>query len=123
MIAGTTLYEVVRCLDYWGKIGRNRARDMETTALLEERGWLVLRFWAHEPRAAAVESLRVPVRDSQRLIAGRLSTQSSVIGWIGATRSPKSLCRAISAVRPNPKSQRPVGENRHAATTSKPSTG
>jgi len=32
--------------DYWeGKIGRNRLRDIETTELLEERGWRVLRFW------------------------------------------------------------------------------
>ncbi|AZZ50266.1 hypothetical protein C5C31_07950 [Rathayibacter rathayi] len=31
--------------DYWeGKIGRNRLRDIETTELLEERGWRVVRF-------------------------------------------------------------------------------
>ena len=45
-------------LEYWGtKIGRNRARDLETTALLEARGWLVLRFWEHEPPATAAASI------------------------------------------------------------------
>ena len=35
---------------YWRpKIERNRARDLETTAQLQEQGWKVLRFWEHEP--------------------------------------------------------------------------
>jgi DNA mismatch endonuclease (patch repair protein) len=34
---------------YWpDKIARNRERDLETTHLLEESGWRVLRFWEHE---------------------------------------------------------------------------
>ncbi|WP_090040365.1 MULTISPECIES: very short patch repair endonuclease [unclassified Leifsonia] len=34
---------------YWSsKVGRNRLRDVETTRILEERGWLVMRFWEHE---------------------------------------------------------------------------
>jgi len=46
---------------YWAhKIETNRERDVETDALLRDRGWLVLRFWEHEPRedvAAAIEAI------------------------------------------------------------------
>lgn len=36
--------------DYWlPKLARNRERDREATAALEAAGWLVLRFWEHEP--------------------------------------------------------------------------
>lgn len=50
-------------LDYWStKIGRNQARDLETTALLETRGWLVLRFWEHEPPSAVAERIVERVR-------------------------------------------------------------
>lgn len=49
--------------DYWeGKIGRNRLRDVETTALLEERGWRVLRFWEHETPASIATSIVGVVR-------------------------------------------------------------
>ena len=35
--------------EFWAsKIAGNMARDVETTALLEAAGWLVLRFWEHE---------------------------------------------------------------------------
>lgn len=44
---------------FWrDKLKRNRERDVETTRLLEERGWSVMRFWTHEtPQeiAAAIE--------------------------------------------------------------------
>jgi DNA mismatch endonuclease (patch repair protein) len=44
---------------FWlAKIKRNAARDLETTARLEEAGWLVLRYWEHETPevvAAAIE--------------------------------------------------------------------
>lgn len=37
---------------YWAeKVQRNRDRDAETTRILTERGWLVLRFWEHEDPA------------------------------------------------------------------------
>lgn len=41
--------------DFWAtKIAGNRARDAETTALLEQAGWTVVRVWEHtEPAAAA----------------------------------------------------------------------
>lgn len=39
---------------FWSeKIKRNRARDIETTRLLTDRGWSVLRIWEHEIRADA----------------------------------------------------------------------
>ncbi|MEU2516313.1 very short patch repair endonuclease [Streptomyces syringium] len=35
---------------YWSeKVARNMARDRDTDARLSEAGWLVLRFWEHEP--------------------------------------------------------------------------
>ncbi len=35
--------------DYWeAKIVRNRERDLHQTALLEEAGWHLMRFWTHE---------------------------------------------------------------------------
>lgn len=43
---------------YWAsKIHQNRERDMETTRLLEARGWTVLRIWEHEPVDRAVEQI------------------------------------------------------------------
>lgn len=36
--------------DYWEpKIRNNVRRDRETDGLLRDAGWLVLRFWEHEP--------------------------------------------------------------------------
>lgn len=36
--------------DYWSpKIARNSARDKETTSILLEEGWCVLRYWEHTP--------------------------------------------------------------------------
>jgi len=56
-------------LDYWGtKIGRNQARDAETTALLEARGWLVLRFWEHEPPATAAASIVERVQERRAAV-------------------------------------------------------
>lgn len=44
------------CSSFWlDKIGRNRLRDHETSALLERAGWRVLRVWEHEPPDAALE--------------------------------------------------------------------
>ncbi|MDJ1115103.1 very short patch repair endonuclease [Microbacterium dauci] len=49
--------------DYWeGKVDRNRLRDVETTELLEERGWRVLRFWEHEAPASIAASIVDVVR-------------------------------------------------------------
>ncbi|ARQ71016.1 very short patch repair endonuclease [Streptomyces marincola] len=59
--------------DYWrDKIGRNVQRDRDTDARLAEAGWLVLRFWEHEPVEAcsravcdAVASRRVALANSR----------------------------------------------------------
>lgn len=57
-------------LDYWStKIGRNQARDLETTTLLEERGWVVLRFWEHELRAAVAASIAERVRERRASVS------------------------------------------------------
>jgi DNA mismatch endonuclease (patch repair protein) len=52
--------------DYWkGKIGRNRQRDAETTALLVERGWTVLRFWEHESAPVVADCIAEAVKAGQ----------------------------------------------------------
>jgi DNA mismatch endonuclease, patch repair protein len=44
--------------DYWReKIGRNVQRDRDTDSRLEEAGWLVLRFWEHQPVESCAESV------------------------------------------------------------------
>jgi len=36
--------------DYWdAKVRRNEERDKQTTGLLEDAGWRVIRLWEHEP--------------------------------------------------------------------------
>jgi len=43
---------------YWGpKIARNRERDAEQTMLLQSGGWMVMRFWEHEPAAAVAAAV------------------------------------------------------------------
>lgn len=65
--------------DYWeGKIGRNQVRDIETTELLEERGWRVLRFWEHEVPASIAASIVDVVRDRREVTRrGRTGSPSS----------------------------------------------
>jgi DNA mismatch endonuclease (patch repair protein) len=57
--------------DFWNdKLARNVARDSETTAVLQEAGWTVLRFWEHEVETDAVTcALRV----ADALEASRIS--------------------------------------------------
>lgn len=49
---------------YWdAKLQRNSVRDDETTRMLEDAGWTVLRFWEHVPaRQAADEVLQAYAR-------------------------------------------------------------
>jgi DNA mismatch endonuclease (patch repair protein) len=50
-------------VEYWSrKIAGNRARDLATTSILEERGWVVLRFWEHDLPSAASEQIERVVR-------------------------------------------------------------
>ncbi|MCP3756225.1 very short patch repair endonuclease [Streptomyces sp. TBY4] len=52
--------------DWWRvKLERNRARDLETTAHLEDEGWLVLRFWEHELPDAVAARVVAAVRGSR----------------------------------------------------------
>lgn len=45
--------------DFWAaKIDRNRARDRETTTVLRDAGWIVLRYWAHENPEQVAASIR-----------------------------------------------------------------
>ena len=47
---------------YWDeKVRQNRARDAETTKKLAQAGWMVLRFWEHEPVEAVVERIQEQV--------------------------------------------------------------
>ncbi|WP_093278937.1 very short patch repair endonuclease [Saccharopolyspora shandongensis] len=43
---------------YWSdKVARNIARDRDTDQALTEAGWLVLRFWEHEPPEHCVHQI------------------------------------------------------------------
>lgn len=47
---------------YWeAKVSRNRERDLETTARLEQSGWTVLRLWEHEDPDQAAELVQETV--------------------------------------------------------------
>ncbi|MDX3401062.1 MULTISPECIES: very short patch repair endonuclease [Streptomyces] len=47
---------------YWSeKVVRNVSRDRDTDARLREAGWLVLRFWEHEPSDACANEIAVTV--------------------------------------------------------------
>lgn len=50
--------------DYWlPKLERNIDRDKETTRILEDAGWLVLRFWDHQAPEEAAAAIIAAVRD------------------------------------------------------------
>lgn len=54
-------------VDYWpDKIARNRARDIETTKILTESGWQVLRFWEHEDAESVAATVIGAVRERQQ---------------------------------------------------------
>ncbi|WP_308494045.1 very short patch repair endonuclease [Microbacterium terrisoli] len=58
---------------YWAdKRARNHERDLETTALLYEAGWTVLRFWEHDvlrdPDAVATAIGEAVSRATSRLV-------------------------------------------------------
>ena len=42
------------------------SRDVETTARLEEAGWIVLRYWSHDLSLAIAESVAVRVLAARR---------------------------------------------------------
>jgi len=55
----------VRNAHYWGpKIAGNQERDRRHDLALSEAGWLVLRFWEHQPPPAVVTEVRSVYRAS-----------------------------------------------------------
>lgn len=53
-------------VNYWpAKIASNRARDLQTTELLEAAGWQVFRFWEHEDAQEVADCIVRAVRTSQ----------------------------------------------------------
>lgn len=51
------------------KIERNKRRDLETTRLLEDRGWTVLRVWEHDDPEVVASTTRSIV-EARRTAAG-----------------------------------------------------
>lgn len=50
--------------DFWSaKINGNRRRDAQTTAALEDQGWIVLRFWEHERPLSVASRIIEVVRE------------------------------------------------------------
>jgi DNA mismatch endonuclease (patch repair protein) len=48
---------------FWSqKIETNAARDLDTTAQLEEAGWHVVRLWAHVPPEVAADQIQEAMR-------------------------------------------------------------
>jgi DNA mismatch endonuclease, patch repair protein len=44
--------------EFWSaKVHRNRERDVETTAVLREHGWTVMRFWEHDDLTVAAQQV------------------------------------------------------------------
>lgn len=53
---------------YWAeKVATNRQRDLETSECLRESGWLVLRFWEHQPPSEVAEAVVRAVQDRRAI--------------------------------------------------------
>jgi DNA mismatch endonuclease (patch repair protein) len=53
--------------DYWNpKLSGNVERDRETDERLAEAGWLVLRFWEHDPPEAIARAVESAVSERRR---------------------------------------------------------
>ena len=49
---------------YWAeKVANNRERDADTSERLRESGWLVLRFWEHQPANDIAEAIIIAVQE------------------------------------------------------------
>lgn len=70
------------------KIEGNRARDVETTRVLEEEGWIVVRIWEHERESQAVALVRAALGESSNneLVGGGGSRSRSAPYKRGANR-------------------------------------
>lgn len=49
------------------KFDKNRLRDQRANALLREAGWLVLRYWEHEPPEAVVSDIIRNLEDRKQI--------------------------------------------------------
>ncbi|MFF9000154.1 very short patch repair endonuclease [Streptomyces achromogenes] len=57
---------------YWSeKVLRNMERDRDTNQRLVNAGWLVLRFWEHEPSDACADKIAAAVRRRRAVNGGR----------------------------------------------------
>lgn len=53
--------------DYWNeKISRNVQRDRDTDARLTAEGWLVLRFWEHQPADSCAAAVVAAVQERRQ---------------------------------------------------------
>lgn len=77
--------------DYWlPKISRNQERDRETTTALEAAGWLVLRYWEHQPAAVIVHEIaaNVAARRNARTPSSNPGAASAPLSaWATSLRS------------------------------------
>lgn len=49
---------------YWAeKVAGNRWRDLDTSERLKDAGWLVLRFWEHQPPSEVAEAIIQAVQE------------------------------------------------------------
>lgn len=59
-----------RNADYWhAKFAKNGQRDAATDLLLEQAGWLVLRFWEHEPVEQVLAAVVAAVTERRAALA------------------------------------------------------
>lgn len=67
--------------EFWRlKLAGNRARDVQTTKILESAGWVVLRFWTHEQPDVIAKTIRTEVmrrREAQSRVSRDITDSAS----------------------------------------------
>ena len=54
---------------YWAdKVAGNRQRDVDTSERLKDAGWLVLRFWEHQPPSEVAEAIIHAVQERRAVV-------------------------------------------------------
>lgn len=54
---------------YWAeKVAGNRRRDLDTSERLKDAGWLVLRFWEHQPPSEVAEAIIHAVQERREVV-------------------------------------------------------
>ena len=55
--------------EYWSaKIARNQARDLEVNKYFHDKGWQVLRYWAHDLKGPAAQVIVHSLRRALKLL-------------------------------------------------------